>query len=176
MNKLIQFDQSRHTVLPHRRHTPNLLLTLLLAGSLFLTACSNSKPSNPTTRATHPPAESMKDKAVLGVIKVRGGEMLERDIIPQLCQVFSLPEQEVKDKLAASSYSKLINTSLTDFHRMEGLIPPGNYEIDEGSTLDKKVSTWIAASEKRYNKLLLSNTSPNNLGYTENLLRPAHFE
>jgi len=135
---------------------------MLLAGLLLLTACS-STPSNPTLRATQPSAETIKAKAVLGVIKVSGGAMLERDIIPQLCQVFSLPEQQVKGKLAASSSSTLVNERLTDFRRMEGLIPPGEYEIAEGKTLENQISTWIAVSQKRYNKLLSANTSTNNL-------------
>lgn len=161
MNKLIQCNQGSHAALRWMKSSSRFLLTLLLAGSLFLTACSTT--SRPTTRTTSPQVKTTIDKAMIGAIKVRGGAMLEREIIPQLCKVFSLSEQEVKDTLAAKSFSTLINTRLTDFRRMEGMILPGEYEIYEGSTLEGQVFTWVAASEKRYNKLLSSNTSPNNL-------------
>lgn len=183
MNKSTLIHQNRHTALSSMKLVSSLLLTLLLAGSMFFTACST--PSSPTTlitapavetavppsaqTTTAPPTETTTDKVVLGVIKVNGGAMLERDIIPQLCQVFSLSEQEVRDKLASASSSTLINARLTDFRRMEGMILLGEYEIVEGSTLEEKVSTWVAASEKRYNKFLSSNTSPNNLTPAEQI-------
>ena len=172
MNKSTKLNQNRLIALWWMKPLGSLLLTLLLAGSLFLTACSKlSSPTN-TAQITEPPTETTTDKviletttdkAVLGIINVQGGAILERDIIPQLCQVFSLSEQKVKDTLTAASSSTLINTLLTDFRRMEGMILPGEYVIAEGSTLEEKVSTWVSASEKRYSKLLSSNTSPNNL-------------
>ena len=33
-----------------------------------------------------------------GTLEVEEGELLERDIIPRLCQIFDLSEQEVKDR------------------------------------------------------------------------------
>ena len=161
MTKLTQCNLGRHGALCPMKSSSILLLMVLLAGSLLLTACSTT--SKPTTGATAPPVKATITKAIIGVIKVRGGAMLERDIIPQLCQVFHMPEQEVKDTLAAKSFSTLINAGLTDFRRMEGMILPGEYEISEGNTLEGQVFTWVAASEKRYNKLLSSISSPNNL-------------
>jgi len=104
-----------------------------------------------------------------GVVEVKDGEMLERDIIPQLSKVFSLSEQEVKDTLAASGSSNLISSKTTGFRRMEGMIPPGKYEIAAGSTLKENISLWIAASEKRYSMLCKSNTELNNLSPAEQL-------
>ena len=110
-----------------------------------------------------------EDKNVIGVVEVRGGEMLERDIIPQLCKVYSLPEQEVKDTLAAAPSSALIGIGLTGFRKMEGMIPPGQYEIIEGSTLEETVAGWVQASEQRYSRLLATAASPNGLSESERL-------
>ncbi|MBC8061247.1 MAG: endolytic transglycosylase MltG [Clostridiaceae bacterium] len=167
MKKSMQFNQNRPTSLWYMKPTSRIMLTLLLVGSLFFTACSTT--SSPAIQTTAPPAVTTTEKVVLGVIKVQGGAMLERDIIPQLCKVFSLPEQEVKEMLAAASSSTLIKVGLIDFRRMEGLILPGEYEIEEGDTLKEKVSNWVVASEIRYNKLLSSNTSANNLTPAEQL-------
>jgi cell division protein YceG involved in septum cleavage len=192
MKESNRFNQKRHTALWFIKPAFYLLLALFLTGSMFLTACStqwnpttsnntqtnsatsNSTPTNPTTASsttvtTTPPAETATVKAVIGVIKVQGGAMLERDIIPQLCQVFSMSEPDVKNKLAAASSSTLINAGLTNFRRMEGIILPGEYEIVDGSTLEERVSDWVAASEKRYNKLLTSNINLNNLKPAEQL-------
>jgi cell division protein YceG involved in septum cleavage len=144
-----------------------ILACIMLSLIMILTSCSTT--SRPTTQTTVPTAETTTAKAVLGVIKVQKGAMLERDIIPQLCQIFSLSEQEVKDTLAATSSSMLINSRLTGFRRMEGMILPGEYEIAKGSTLKENVATWVAASEKRYNNLRTSNTSTNNLKPAEQL-------
>lgn len=160
MNKLIQLNKNRYKDLGRIKPNRRVMLTLLLVCLLFFTACT-SKSS--TTVTTTPTAATTTDKAVLGVIKVQGGAMLERDIIPQLCKVFSLSEQDCKDKLSAASSNMLINPGLKDFRGMEGMILPGEYKIVEGTTLEKNVSAWVAASEKRYNKLLSSNTSQNSL-------------
>lgn len=52
---------------------------------------------------------------------------------------------------------------------MEGMILLGEYEIMEGSALEAEVTKWVIASEKRYKKLLSSNTYLNNLTAVEQL-------
>jgi cell division protein YceG involved in septum cleavage len=185
MNKSTNSNKTRPASLSPLKPAGILFLTLLLTASLFLTSCS--KPSSPafqeavqptetTSQTTEPPAEPPKQKAVIGIIDVQGGAMLERDIIPQLCTVFSLSEEKVKETLSSAISSTLINAKLTDFRRMEGMIPPGKYEITEGSSLEEKVSAWVSESEKRYSKLLLSNTSPNKLTPVQQLSLAAMVE
>src|SRR5665647_134115 len=78
-----------------------LFLLLLIFGLLpSLSACNVPNP-----RAASPIPEP---DALIGVIRIEAGDKLERDIIPQLCQVFLLSEDEVKDEMAAVS-SSLIN-------------------------------------------------------------------
>jgi cell division protein YceG involved in septum cleavage len=134
---------------------------IMSLGMIILSACSTT--SSPANQNKTPAAETTENKATIGVIEVKGGEMLERDIIPQLSKVFSMSEQEVKETLAASGPSALISPTTTGFRRMEGMIPPGKYEIAEGSRLEENVALWIAASEKRYSTLLQSSKKPNNL-------------
>lgn len=141
-----------------KRIVTSMILTFVL---ILMAACSTSLKTADKSVTT--PVEKAPVKTLIGVIEVTEGEMLERDIIPQLISVFSLTDQEVKDKLAAARSSNLINAGLTDFRRMEGMIPPGKYDIYEGTTLDETIASWIAASEKRYSKILSSITLPNEL-------------
>lgn len=142
-----------------------LFLLLLLGGLLFLTACNIQFTKTAEDNQT-----------VAGVIKVQSGMTLERDIIPQICQVFSLSEQEVKDKLAATGSSKLITTKVHDFRRMEGIIVPGEYVIMESSTLEEILSDWVAASEIRYNELIAANTNLNQLTAAEQVVLGSMIE
>jgi cell division protein YceG involved in septum cleavage len=182
MHRLTKFNKNTHKALRWMKSASSFLLTLLLSTSLLLSACS--KPSIPAVQTTEqvkeqtsvPASDNITKKAILGVIKINGGDLLERDIIPQLCKVFSLSEQKVKEALAAANSNILINTKLTDFRRMEGMILPGEYEITEGSTLEGQVSYWISESEKRYNKLLSTNNSLNNLKPAEQLSLAAMVE
>jgi len=147
-----------------KRKAACIILSLAM---ILLSACGAT--SSPANQTAAPAAQTSENKAIKGIVEVKGGEMLERDIIPQLSKVFSLTEQEVKDTLAASGSSKLISAKTTGFRRMEGMIPPGKYKIPEGSTLKEHVALWIAASEKRYSTLYSSNTKPNDLSPTEQL-------
>jgi len=167
MNKTTKFNQNIHKKLSSRRPAGSIMLAFLLVSSLFLTSCRTSSGAAGQTALS--PSSTAKDKAVMGVIKVKGGAMLERDIIPQICEVYSLSEQEVKATLSTVRPSTLINAQLTDFRRMEGIILPGEYRITEGSELKKTVEDWVVASEKRYNKFLASDTNPNNLKPYEQL-------
>lgn len=147
-----------------KRKAACIILSLVM---ILLSACGVT--SSPANQTAAPAAQTSESKAIIGVVEVKGGDMLERDIIPQLSLVFSLSEKEVKDTLAASGSSNLISSKTTGFRRMEGMIPPGKYEIAKGSTLEENVSLWIAASEKRYSILCPSSTKTNDLPPAEQL-------
>jgi UPF0755 protein len=101
---------------------------------------------------------------------------LERDIIPQLCQVFSLSEQVVKDKLAATGTSKLITTKVHDFRRMEGIILPGEYMIMAGCNLEKTLADWVAAADIRFNEMVAANINLNRLTAAEQVVLGSMIE
>lgn len=100
---------------------------------------------------------------LLGIIEIQGGDMLERDIIPQLSAVFSLSRQSVMDTLASDLPSELINPGLKDFRRMEGIIPPGRYDVYAGRDLNEYVALWIKDAELRYHSLTMGNEASNEL-------------
>jgi cell division protein YceG involved in septum cleavage len=100
---------------------------------------------------------------IIGDIEVVGGDMLERDIIPQLCAVFSTTEANIRNNLAADIPSFLIGKNLIGFRRLEGIIPPGRYVIMANCSLSGLIKFWITTAEARYNRLLTQTTDPNQL-------------
>jgi cell division protein YceG involved in septum cleavage len=154
-----------------------LILALVILFVFVLAACSGSGAEQPSyTQAPAPeitlsplttpkpaPVKTMKPEALFepetsqtpeasvksAEIRVREGDTLERDIIPQLIDAFSLSEKHVKDALA-SSKSSLIKAS--GFRRMEGIIVPGTYEV-KGERLEYWINEWIIGAEKRYERL-----------------------
>jgi len=118
----------------------------------------------PTPIPTTPPEETAAFK---GTVTVRGGDTLERDIIPQLCEIFSLSNEIVKDELAKAQ-SRLIGDELTDFRRMEGIIVPGSYEV-KNESLGDYVNIWINDAEQRYDRLLTMCDVTNDLKACEQL-------
>jgi len=140
-----------------------LFLLLLVFGMLFsLSSCNGQIP-----RAAAPIPE--QQDALIGVIRIEAGDMLERDIIPQLCQIFFLSEDEVKNELAAVS-SSLINQPLIGFRSVEGMIPPGEYEVRSGAALQEMISNWVAASEARMQRLLADQSALNHFSPPEQLI------
>jgi len=115
-------------------------------------------------------------KVVIGYIKVNEGEMLERDIIPKICKVFSLTTQQVKSKMAKVKASTAINSNLIGFRRMEGIIIPGKYKIFEGDTLETHINKWLSASESRYNKFRLSSSTKNTLKQYQQIILASIIE
>jgi len=170
MNKLTNLNNNKQCALLSIRLSRTIILPLLLVVSTLFTGCDNNfssakiaaEPST-DTRSQAVSLEANIEKVVIGVIKVKGGAILERDIIPQLCEVFKLSNEEVKDKLSEAISSKLINQSLTDFRRMEGMIIPGEYDITKDSTLEELICHWVSQSEKRYNEIFATSTNHNNL-------------
>ena len=112
-------------------------------------------PAASTNAPTEEPGESG------GTIRVRGGDTLERDIIPQLCAVFGLSDGQVKEALGKAK-SALISDDVKGFRRMEGIIAPGRYEVS-GETLEEYVMSSVSAAESRYETLAAACGSSNNL-------------
>ena len=161
-----------------------ILILGMICVSLFLAACAGtvSAPAETATQTIAPPptvssivqptpvpTTSPEETAVpvKGTVTVRGGDTLERDIIPQLCEIFSQSEEDVKDALAIAQ-SRLISDELTGFQRMEGIIVPGSYEVTDQS-LNDYVNIWIRDAERRYDRLLAASGDANELEAWEQL-------
>lgn len=162
-------------------HSASLWPLLALGvAALVLAGCTPAPSSNggesapeqaqleATVTPAEPPAEPPAP-SVVGTITVERGSILERDIVPQLRKVFSLSDAKVKAKLAAAPPAPLINPKLTDFRRMEGMVPPGEYAIEEDTTLDDLVARWVDASQERYDLFAASNEQGNKLSASERL-------
>lgn len=94
-----------------------------------------------------------EEPKVLGVLVVKPGDQLERDLIPQLVRIYGVSLEEVKETLRATGNSPLINPVLMDFRRLEGQISPGSYPIHEGTTLEAQTLEWIKETEVRFQRL-----------------------
>jgi len=133
------------------KHKPlYIFLAILFMAVLFL-GFQNLVKNGPRVTAEE---DLLNEPILIGTLEIKDGDMLERDIIPQLSLVFELAEQDVKEVLALPLESYLIREELTDFRRMEGIIPPGRYEIPEGETLDAWTKRMVVTAEKRYTNLL----------------------
>jgi len=159
-------------------------LLILGVAALVLTACAAPADSSSSEGAsleqvqsetTVTPVEPVAPSAVATVTVIRGS-ILERDIIPQLQEAFALSDAEVKASLTAAESTLLISDELTDFRRMEGMIPPGEYAIYEGTTLDELIAQWVASSEERYESLEASVEQGNDLTAAERLSLAAMVE
>lgn len=148
-------------------------LTLLLsacggAPRIVVTTTAPSAAPMPTPTQTPPSASPLEEaKQPAGAITVRAGDTLERDILPQLAEVFSLPVEQVKDALSRAQ-SRLVSDTLTGFRRMEGVIVPGRYDVTD-ETLDEAIAAWVGEAENRYDGLLAACEDTNSLGAWERL-------
>lgn len=165
------------------------ILWLLVCGCMFLGACGVAVQTVPTDTGVQQTDQTSSElpvvvetpeptpikttepeltQTVLGVIHVEESDTLERDIIPQLCEIFSLGEQDVKQTLAEPIRSSIINEKLTDYRQLEGIILPGEYSVEEGDTLKSYVNIWIKQAEQRYETLKLECNETNDLtGYEQ---------
>ena len=113
------------------------------------------EPAAAPSRTTSPEPETAEQTELpqepAGSILVRGGDTLERDIIPQLCAVFGLSDSEVKDALGKAE-GGLISRDAKGFRRMEGMIAPGRYDVTD-KTLEEYVITWVDGAQQRYDTL-----------------------
>jgi len=126
------------------------------------TVTAEPMPSVQSATATPTPAAT-------GTVTVQESDTLARDIIPKLCKAFSMTEKEVKEALAREGKSNLISEKLTDYRRMEGMIPPGEYTVYEGESLSDYIKKWISLSEQRYEKLESECADKNDLKPCERL-------
>jgi cell division protein YceG involved in septum cleavage len=149
-------------------------LTDLLFLISFGTAASIPAVNKPAMQAQST-AGLPTTRAVIATITVDAGSMLARDIMPQLCNAFSLKESKVKSVLALAR-SELISAKVTDYRRMEGMIPPGQYAIHQGATLQDQVSEWVATSEDRYRRLLSFTKRTNTLTDSKRLVLASMVE
>ncbi len=152
----------------------SFIFVLLLIGVFLLTGCAGDPGLKTPAREPLPQAEPEEEE--IGVVKVEGGMMLERDIIPQLCAIFSLSAEEVKGKLADVKAMDLISPELTGFRRMEGIIPSGEYQIFRGDDLDGTLSVWLTEAEDRYKKLASKTNGGNGLTAGEHLIMASVIE
>lgn len=113
---------------------------------------------------TTPPEEATPEPVM---IAVRDGDTLERDIIPQLTAALGITEQQAKDALAQAQ-SVLIGSDAEGFRRMEGIIPPGDYNV-AGLSLEECVLIWVEAAEARYARVAGAVTDENALSAAERL-------
>lgn len=113
-----------------------------------------------------PKASSSADTAGQGVVRVRDGDTLERDIIPQLEKMFSLTEKQLKDALsgADSPFGKA-----PGFRRMEGVIVPGAYDLN-GKSLDYWIKEWISGAELRYEHVAAAVSDKNGLSKADSMI------
>lgn len=136
------------------------------AASASPTAEPASAPASPTspqaqTEQTEPPQEPT------GIVAVRDGDTLERDIIPQLCAVFGLEADVVKAELAQAK-SRLIGEKLEGFRRMEGIIVPGEYAVTD-ETLADYIALWVRQAEERFDSVAAYCAEKNGLKQHEQL-------
>ncbi len=163
-----------------------ILIIWIICVWLVLCACAvteNESSVVPTQSAeslpevsAEPSAKSVQTPAPLpeatpvpvkGTVTVRGGDTLERDIIPQLCSVFSVTQDDAKEALSAAQ-SRLISDELSGFRRMEGVIVPGRYDVTD-QTLQDYIALWIIGAEQRYDGLAAACGDANDMSAPERL-------
>jgi len=128
----------------------------------------------PTPQPTTAPEADAAHEA--GTVRVRPGDTLSQNIIPRLCDAFGMDRDGVKDVLEDCRDSKLIHDELSDYRRMEGIIPPGTYDIAEDAALAEYVNLWIDQAEQRYDAILAACGSPNGLDAWEQMSLAAVVE
>jgi cell division protein YceG involved in septum cleavage len=124
------------------------------------TPVSTTSPEVQETEQTEPPETA-------GIVVVRDGDTLERDIIPQICAVFDLDEGAVKAGLAQAK-NRLIGDKPEGFRRMEGIIVPGEYAVTD-ETLSDYIAVWVQQAEERFDSVAAHCTEKNGLKTHEQL-------
>lgn len=130
-----------------------LLLSLLyLAAALLLPACSE-----PTE------GEAPREEALLGVLTVHAGNQLQRDILPQLADLYDITLEDAEAAASAVRDSSLIAPDLQGPRRLEGILRPGEYEVPEGLPLETLFESFLEEAELRYQRLFKTVENPNSL-------------
>lgn len=124
-------------------------------------------PPSPTPVPTVPAVTHEPAPEITAVIEVKDGDTLERDIIPQLKEAFSMTEDEVKQALARTESSLIGKTK--GFRRMEGIIVPGTYEIKR-----EDIGYWVSRrtqeAEQRYERISKTIPKKNSLNARERII------
>ena len=134
------------------------IVVILSVTAIFLHTKGSTDKTEETTVSNDP---------VLGVLTVKNGYQLERDIIPQLSSIYIISDDEVKAALEKAK-SSLIDGTISDYKKMEGIILPGTYYITE-KDIDTQIQTFIKETEYRYENVIPSITTTNDLTPKEKL-------
>lgn len=118
--------------------------------------------------------EEKEQKEVLGKIEVINGAQLERDIIPEISEVYGITEEEVKE-VFSNAESELISPEAEGFRKMEGMISPGEHDITEES-LNEQMKKFIDETEKRYSDIEAAVTNLNSLTAQERIVLASVIE
>ncbi len=96
---------------------------------------------------------SNDDKAEnsIGELEIKNGQTLERDIIPKIAKLYGIADDEVKSVFSKAE-SEIINPDIKDWRKMEGIIIPGQYSVEE-EDLEKQMKVFIEQAESRYKKI-----------------------
>jgi cell division protein YceG involved in septum cleavage len=108
-----------------------------------------------------------EQNSVSTTVTVHEGDTLEIDIMPQVAAALDMPVRYVEDAFSEAQ-SELISGDAQGFRRMEGIIPPGSYDIS-GKTLTECVAMWVAAAEQRYARVARRVSRANGLSAAERL-------
>ncbi len=119
--------------------------------------------ADPSPKAEQP--EPTSEPA--GMVLVRDGDTLERDIIPQLCTVFGMEEDAVKEALSQAE-SRLIGEYTEGFRRMEGIIVPGEYAVTDEPLADY-IALWVQQAQARFENVAAACGQKNGLEPHEQL-------
>lgn len=96
---------------------------------------------------------SNDDKAEnsIGELEIKNGQTLERDIIPKIAKLYGIADDEVKSVFSKAE-SEIINPDIKDWRKMEGIIIPGQYSVEE-EDLEKQMKVFVEQAESRYKKI-----------------------
>lgn len=129
---------------------------------------TQTPPEEPTPVLTPvPTVPTETETPATAYITVSDGDTLERDIIPQLMQAFSITEEEAKQVLANADNELIGNAK--DFRRMEGIIAPGTYEVN-GEDINYWIGRWTDEAEQRYDRIAEGINDKNDLNGSERII------
>lgn len=137
------------------------ILLFMFAGFGALGGCSGTIKDAKSTVVESP--------ALIGEITVRDGYMLRRDIIPQLCRVFGLTQEKVKQALAETGQDAGFS-SINDYRSFEGVMLPGKYRIFEGNKLELFLYDCLHDFEKATNTITTQTNGRNDLTLSEQVV------
>lgn len=136
-----------------------LLISLPVMFAILLFLLSKNKHetvvSTSTVKAEVQSLTTVKETEQSVYVEIVNGAQLERDIIPQLMDVFHLSEDEVKKELSKAAAQVYSESSGDDFRQYEGILPVGSLPIIEKS-LGLQLQTWARQSDSQIKSLLAS--------------------